>query len=87
MKQRALLRIAIQHAHTFRRPTHVKLLLERRVAAEHVGLESCADGSLRAVFHDEERVAGGGVAVAARVHEDGATSVSCSFHVTMEVLY
>ena len=76
MKQRALLRIAIQFAHTFRRPTDVQLLNERRVAAERVGKERAArNAGLRAVFHDEEPVGGGAVAVAIVVGKEGDVHV------------
>ena len=76
MKQRALLRIAVQFAHTFRRPTDIQLLIERRVAAERVGKERAArNAGLRAVFQDEEPVGGGAVAVAVVVGEEGDVHV------------
>ena len=76
MKQRALLRIAIQFAHPLRRPTDIKLLIKRRIAAERVGKERAARNTrLRAILHDEEPIGGGAVAVANVVGEKGAVHV------------
>ena len=76
MEQRALLRIAIQSAHPLRRPTDIKLLIGRRIAAERVGKERAARNTrLRAVFHDEGPKGGGAVAVAVVVGEDGDVHV------------